>query len=91
MASDRLCRYVSVCVRYNLLASACILRDLTCLPSAVYVIMTLHDDISLQSLGESCQSEHFGFFEIAILERNEVVSRPRRESRMIANVWNLAL
>ena len=82
---------MSICVRYSLLASAWVLRDLTCLPSAVLCHNDLHDDISLPSLRESCQSEHFGFFEIAILDRNEVVSRHRREPRMIANVWNLAL
>ena len=74
----------------SLLASAWFLQELTCLLSAVEVIMTFHGVISLLSWRESCQSEPSRFFEIVILDRNEVVSRHRQGSRMIANVQNLA-
>ena len=81
----------SIGIGYSLLASAWVLQELTCLLSAVKVIMTFHGVISLLSWRGSCQSEPSRFFEIVILDRNEVVSRHRQGSRMIANVWNLAL
>ena len=71
MNSDRLW---PIGIGYSLLASAWVLQELTCLLSAVEVIMTFHGVISLLSWRESCQSEPSRFFEIVILDRNEVVS-----------------